>query len=892
MSTPHPQSSMSTQIGIVGSVDSKTPDPAINASNNRPHISWLEPLIWFLIALSGYWVLTLVSAWLVPTTIEAKPVWLADGFALGVYVAALRRSRRRLVHAAVLVGVFLANLGFLFDAPLGWASVFVGASINTLQAFLAGFLLHRTYTLASPLVVIRLALFLLVAVLGVNALTASMQAFQASIEQRGNLGSTFWTIFVSDGLGVMLVAPLVASWSVRWRARDFDFMRHRAAEIGLLLIGLVGSTWWAYSRLPDDYGATPPYFYFALPFIIWAIARFSSRGTTLSLLIYVLIAVFYTCREQGPFINGLMPVAAAVLRLQEFLFIFIAAIYITDATLRDRTHALREKVDLERRYNAALRASDNLIFEIDQRTGRITWAGDTIGVLGLAPIEIQTISSWMRRIHSQDRERVTGARTKLMAGELQMAVLEYRVLSAVDKTGVERYVTVGVNAFAHATHLVDGVSTERRIIGFIKNIGEKKEAEAEKLKLQAALHQAQKMEAIGQLAGGIAHDFNNILASILGYGEMARSKVETGSPIAKNIDAMLKAGERGRVLVSQILTFSRKSANEKQVVDIADLTDEIVTLVRGSNPHPVEFTQSVARYGALVRGNATELHQLIMNLATNGLQAMPPEGTLEIEVEIRDLRDKAEPQIVLQGQLPPARYVVVVVRDHGTGVDAATRERMFEPFFTTKPTGKGTGLGLSLAMSIAKAHGGGIDLESEVGLGCTFTVYLPAVGDDERNLTGLVELPHGNDECILLVDDEAPLRILASEMLASLGYQSATYATSEEAFAAFERQPDRFDAVLSDEVMPNLSGTQLATRIHAIAPHVPVVIITGYGGPGFELRARNAGVLQVLKKPYEKRLVALALADALSSSKRSAALNTRSDTASNIAPNVTNTYHD
>ncbi len=891
MSTPHPQLSASTPVSFAHSADANTLDAAPGANNHRPQISWLEPLVWGLIALSGYWALSLVSGWLLRTSVGTESVWLADGFALGVYVAALRRSRRWLVHIAVLAGVFGANIGILHDAPLGWTSVFIGASINTLQAFLAGFLLHRVYTLASPLVVIRFALFLLVAVLGVNAMSAGLQALQASIEQHVSLGSTFWTLFVSDGLGIMLVAPAIATWSVRWRARDLDFLRRRAPEIGLLLVGLVGSTWWAYARWPDGYGATPPYFYFALPFIVWAIARFSSRGTTLSLLIYVLMAVYYTCREQGPFINGLMPVTTAVLRLQEFLFIFMAAIYITDATLRDRTHALREKIDLERRYNAALRASDNLIFEIDQRTRRIIWAGDTIGVLGLSPIEIQTVSSWVRRIHPQDREQVAGTRAKLMSGELQMAVLEYRVLREIDRTGVERYVTVGVNAFAHDTHLVDGVSTERRIIGFIKNIGEKKEAEAEKLKLQAALHQAQKMEAIGQLAGGIAHDFNNILASILGYGEMARSKVETGSPIAKNIDAMLKAGERGRVLVSQILTFSRKSTNEKQVVDIADLTDEIVILVRGSNPHPVEFTQRVARYGALVHGNATELHQLIVNLATNGLQAMPPEGTLEIEVEIRDLRNRSEPKIVLQGQLPPARYVVVVVRDHGTGVDAATRERMFEPFFTTKPTGKGTGLGLSLAMSIANAHGGGIDLETEVGRGCTFSVYLPAVGDYEQHLPVLAELPRGNDECILLVDDEAPLRILAGEMLASLGYQSATYATSEEAFAAFERQPDRFDAVLSDEVMPNLSGTQLAARIHAIAPHIPVVIITGYGGPGFELRARNAGVLQVLKKPYDKRLVALALAGALSPTKRNAALSAAHHTTP-ATPTAPSTHND
>jgi signal transduction histidine kinase/ActR/RegA family two-component response regulator len=821
-------------------------------------------LIWFSISLFGYYALVLASTWLLPATIEAQSVWLADGFALGIFVAALRWAPYRLIPAAVLTGVLCANVFFFSGSPLGNISILIGATINTFQAFLAGILLHRIYRIATPLVVIRFALFLLIAVFGVNAITAALHAVQASVEVSEPVGTTFWTIFISDGLGIMLMTPLIATWTVRWRARDLDFLRRRTAEILLLLICLIASTWWAYARWPDAYGLTPPYFYFALPFIVWAVARFSSRGTTLALLIYVLMAVYYTSREQGPFMNGLMPVSTALLRLQEFLFIFMAAIYLADATLRDRTQALREKIDLERRYNAALRASDNLIFEIDQRSGQIIWAGDTIGVLGLSPVEIRSVHSWSRRIHPEDRDRVAGVRAQLASGALQMAVLEYRVLRHVDATNQQHYVTVGVNAFAHDTRLVDGISSERRIIGFIKNIGEKKEAEAEKIKLQAALHQAQKMEAIGQLAGGIAHDFNNILASILGYGEMARAKVENGSPIAKNIDAIVKAGERGRVLVSQILTFSRKSTNEKQIVDVADLTEEIVTLVRGSNPHTVQFTQRVARYGALVHGNATELHQLIMNLATNGLQSMTREGKLEIEIELRDLRDQTEPKTVLQGQLQPGRYVVIVVRDYGTGVDAATRERMFEPFFTTKPAGQGTGLGLSLAMSIAKAHDGGIDLESEMGEGCTFTVYLPAVGEDEREQSQQFDdLPRGNDECILLVDDEAPLRNLAAEMLASLGYQSASYATSEEAFAAFERQPDRFDAVLSDEVMPNLSGTQLAARIQAIAPHIPVVIITGYGGPGFELRAQNAGVVQVLKKPYEKRLLAMTLADVL-----------------------------
>jgi CheY-like chemotaxis protein len=218
----------------------------------------------------------------------------------------------------------------------------------------------------------------------------------------------------------------------------------------------------------------------------------------------------------------------------------------------------------------------------------------------------------------------------------------------------------------------------------------------------------------------------------------------------------------------------------------------------------------------------------------------------------------------MQQQLPAGHYLKVRVTDHGVGIDEATRQRMFEPFFTTKPAGRGTGLGLSLAMSVAKAHGGGIDVESSVGAGTTFTVYLPAVtGDSAEPVVASDGLPRGRDEQILLVDDEPALRELAEELLVELGYQVASFNTSAEALAAFEGAPDRFAAIVSDEVMPGLTGTQLAGRVHALRPALPIIIITGYGGAGFEIRAQHAGVMTVLKKPYQKDELAHALSSAL-----------------------------
>ena len=538
-------------------------------------------------------------------------------------------------------------------------------------------------------------------------------------------------------------------------------------------------------------------------------------------------------------------------------------ILIGAALMTERRNAFADSESWRRRFQSAIEASGNLVFEIHADTGYIDWAGDTQKILGLPVHELHTTRQWTSRVHPDDRERLLGIRRRLASGELTSLALEYRV-----RRGDDIWILVGVNAYsveAPASDISLGRVRGRRIIGFVEDITENRRAEEERRRLEAELRQAQKMEAIGQLAGGIAHDFNNILASILGYGEMARSRAAAGgerdAALLRQLDTIMKAGERGRNLVSQILTFSRKNPEQGQVLSLGDVLDEVVMLVRGSNPHEIRYRMQAMSEPPNVYGNATALHQLFMNLAVNGLQAMPGKGVLEIDAARSVL---SSPMTVMQHQLPAGIYLRVSVTDHGTGIDEATRQRMFEPFFTTKAAGRGTGLGLSLAMSIAKAHGGGIDVQSSMGAGTTFTVYLPIAG----NATAPPEvestdLPRGRDEHILLVDDETALRELAEEILVELGYQVASFDSSTDALAEFERTPDRFAAIVSDEVMPGLTGTQLAGRVHAQKPAMPIIIITGYGGAGFELRAQQAGVMTILKKPYQKTELAHALASAL-----------------------------
>jgi CheY-like chemotaxis protein len=216
------------------------------------------------------------------------------------------------------------------------------------------------------------------------------------------------------------------------------------------------------------------------------------------------------------------------------------------------------------------------------------------------------------------------------------------------------------------------------------------------------------------------------------------------------------------------------------------------------------------------------------------------------------------------GTLHPASYVAIEVRDTGTGMDAATAARIFEPFFTTKPVGRGTGLGLALVHSIALEHGGALDIDTAPGRGTTIIVYLPeAAGEWQRPAVAERELPRGNGETVMIIDDEPALADLAQEMLAELGYEAIAFTSSVDALSAYEGHPDRFDAILSDEVMPKLTGTQLTARLRAANAKLPILIISGYGGPGFEIRAKEAGVDRLLRKPYQKRELAEALSLAL-----------------------------
>jgi nitrogen-specific signal transduction histidine kinase len=376
----------------------------------------------------------------------------------------------------------------------------------------------------------------------------------------------------------------------------------------------------------------------------------------------------------------------------------------------------------------------------------------------------------------------------------------------------------------------------------------------EKERLEAQLRQSQKMEAIGALAVGVAHDFNNILGAILGYGELAKRAAPEGSVVRCYLQNMMRAGGRGKALVERILVFSRSGLCDRGPINVHAVIEEALELLAGSLAQGVRLERRLEAGSAAVIGDATQLHQLAMNLCTNALQAMENGGVLEVALDRTDLVQRCR---LSHGDLASGVYVRLCVTDTGSGIPPHVLDRMFDPFFTTKSAAEGTGLGLSLVHSIVTDLGGAIDVRTAVGCGTTFTIWLPIGGEATVPSAEIaIEVPRGRGQSVMIVDDEQLLVALAEEVLAELGYQPIGFSSSTAALEAFRAAPQRFDIVVTDETMPELIGTDLAREIRLLRPDIPIVLTSGYSGAPLNERAREAAIQEVLRKPLQSKDIA------------------------------------
>ncbi len=379
--------------------------------------------------------------------------------------------------------------------------------------------------------------------------------------------------------------------------------------------------------------------------------------------------------------------------------------------------------------------------------------------------------------------------------------------------------------------------------------------------LEDQLQLARKLEALGTLAGGVAHDFNNILAAIVGYGELAQAAATPGSAQARQLNQVLRAGQRGKALVERILSFSRSAPRVHTAFLLQPVIDEVLQLLAASLPAGVRLDRRLHAAQATIAGDATAVYEAAMNLCTNALQAMPQGGTLGVALAAVAL---TEPLDLREKRLPPGLYARLSVTDDGPGITAEVMVRLFEPFFTTKGQSKGTGLGLAVVHGVMADLDGSIDVQNRAGGGARFDLYFPCVDKvPDDDLAHAAATPAGQGQTVMVVDDETALVELAEELLAELGYEPVGFAGSAQALAAFSANPERFDLVLTDEVMPQMTGTALATALHALRPQLPIVMASGYGGPQLEDRAATAGITVLVKKPLVRAELAQALALAL-----------------------------
>lgn len=370
----------------------------------------------------------------------------------------------------------------------------------------------------------------------------------------------------------------------------------------------------------------------------------------------------------------------------------------------------------------------------------------------------------------------------------------------------------------------------------------------ERRALEEQFRQAQKMEAVGRLAGGVAHDFNNLLMVISGYAEVILSQLETNNQLSDKARAIQQAADRATTLTRQLLAFSRKQLLELKVVDVNAIVSDMERLLRPLIGENVELVAKLAPDAGYTRADAGQLEQVLMNLVVNAKDAMPNGGTLTVQTENILLDDSTR-----RGQtfIRPGSYVMLSVSDTGTGMDKETQSRIFEPFFTTKEKGKGTGLGLSTVYGIVKQSGGYVMVQSELGHGSTFHIYLPQVeGAAEKHAAPATRVAVGGTETILLVEDEESVRQLVRDTLESKGYKVIEADNGESGMRSAAAHEGKIDLVITDVVMPGMGGREMAEQLVKVRPETKVLFLSGYAEDAILSEGGIDNATAFLQKPF------------------------------------------
>ncbi len=407
----------------------------------------------------------------------------------------------------------------------------------------------------------------------------------------------------------------------------------------------------------------------------------------------------------------------------------------------------------------------------------------------------------------------------------------------------------------HAS-LID-LQEQPTVLTIARNITDRRQAAETQAKLEAQLLQGQKMQAIGTLAGGVAHDFNNILMAIIGYTVLGRDAVPADSKASQFLQEALKACDRAKNLVEQILTFSRPGTGERRPLIVKYLLKEALDMVRGTLPDNITIHADLATEAAVL-GDSNQVYQVITNLCTNALQSMQDSGGV-LEVTLREI-DLEAADVAALPELRPGSHVLLTVRDTGSGIDPAVMGRIFEPYFTTRELGGGTGMGLAIVHGIVKEHGGAVTVTSSPREGTLFRIYFPRVAEQPlvtaSSASIETDLPRGSEH-LLLVDDEDVLAQVFEQLLTKLGYRVTACTDGNKALKIFQANPQDFDLVITDMTMPRMTGVKLARKLLRLRPNIPIILSSGYSDLISSADAQRVGIRDFLAKPISLENLAI-----------------------------------
>ena len=511
--------------------------------------------------------------------------------------------------------------------------------------------------------------------------------------------------------------------------------------------------------------------------------------------------------------------------------------------VKERTVELRQEITEREKAEVALRESEDRFRSLFEQSNDAIIIHDMDG-------RILNVNYRALEMLGYDRKQLLGMNIPELhpASELETAEAAFKETSIKGHTQFESKFTRSDGSIVEVEISSSITDKEKGVVqGIIRDI-------TDRIKLEAQLQQACKMEAIGTLAGGIAHDFNNMLTPIIIQSELALMDLEEGNPIRFNLQEVLKAGLRAKDLVKQILAFSRQSEQQPIPLKITPIIKEAVKLLRASLPTTIEIRISLPKDGDTVTADPTQIHQVMMNLCTNAAHAMRERGgVLDVGLDTVELEGENASG---HADLNPGPYLKLAVSDTGHGIPLAVKDRIFDPFFTTKNRTEGTGMGLAVVHGIIKSYGGEITVDSEPGKGATFNILIPQTMTAVSAKPDFTEEPPSGNERVLVVDDEPEMVDTLCRMLDRLGYQTTKRTSSIEALELFTAKPDRFDLVITDQTMPNMTGMELAKIFMQTRSDIPIILCTGFSEMVSEESAKAMGISAFVLKPIVMREIA------------------------------------